>query len=88
MRDNIGADFSALQTYKLQRKILIHAPDLVVALKLNERQLDQVLNVGKLYLLKSARRELQQLAGEFFDRLARFDPGAVFVKLNGTRWGK
>ncbi|XP_062556981.1 TELO2-interacting protein 1 homolog [Armigeres subalbatus] len=83
MRANVGADFSALQTYKLQRKILAHAPTLVSSLKLNERQLDQVLNVGKLYLTKSPRRELQQLAREFFDQLALYDPGAVFVKLNG-----
>ncbi|XP_058450442.1 TELO2-interacting protein 1 homolog [Malaya genurostris] len=83
MRSNIGADFSALQTFKLQRKILVHIPELVKWLKLNERQLNQVLSVTKLYLVaRSERRELQQLAASCFDRLAaEYDAGAVFVKL-------
>ncbi|KXJ77559.1 hypothetical protein RP20_CCG007224 [Aedes albopictus] len=88
MVSNVDADFSAVQTYKLQRKILTHGPSLVSSMKLNERQLDEVLNVGKLYLVKSPRRELQQLAREFFDQLARYDPGAVFVKLLGCGSGK
>ncbi|EAT43486.1 AAEL005047-PA [Aedes aegypti] len=83
MTANIDADFSALQTYKLQRRILTHAPSLVSSMKLNERQLDQVLNVGKLYLVKSPRRELQQLAREFFEQLSQYDPGAVVLKLHG-----
>ncbi|XP_058812988.1 TELO2-interacting protein 1 homolog [Topomyia yanbarensis] len=86
MQSNIGADFSALQTFKLQRTILTHIPELVSWLKLNERQLDQVLNVTKLYLLhRSERRELQQLARTCFDRLAaEYDAGAVFVKFTGV----
>ncbi|XP_055593620.1 TELO2-interacting protein 1 homolog [Uranotaenia lowii] len=85
MKQNLTADFSALQTYKLQRKILVQAPALVVSLRLNERQLDQVLEVGKLYLDRSERKELQHLAKGFFDQLARYDPAAVFVKLNSSR---
>lgn len=88
MRDNVGADYSAHQTFKLQQKILTHSPALVAALKLNERQLDQVLEVGKLYIQRSERRELQQLAKTFFDRLSEYDPGAVFIKLNAAKRGK
>ncbi|XP_053690294.1 TELO2-interacting protein 1 homolog [Sabethes cyaneus] len=85
MRDSVSADCSAHQTFKLQRKILTHAPELVIWLQLNERQLDRVLEVVKLYIDRrhpNQRRELQSLARSCFERLAaRYDPGAVFVKL-------
>ncbi|XP_055617312.1 TELO2-interacting protein 1 homolog [Toxorhynchites rutilus septentrionalis] len=87
MRDSVSADYSARQTFNLQRKVLTHAPALVASLKLNERQLDQVLEVGKLYLQRSERRELQQLAKLFLDRLREYDSGAVFIKLNASKRG-
>ncbi|XP_055523883.1 TELO2-interacting protein 1 homolog [Wyeomyia smithii] len=86
MRESLSADSSALQAFKLQRKILTYTPELVIWLRLNERQLDQVLEVVKLYLHRrhpDQRRELQSLARTCCERLATsYDPGAVFIKLS------
>uniref|UniRef100_A0A1Q3F3A1 Uncharacterized protein n=1 Tax=Culex tarsalis TaxID=7177 RepID=A0A1Q3F3A1_CULTA len=83
MAEHVDADFSAHQTYKLQRKVLERGAELVRWLRLNERQLDQVLNVARLYRERSGRRELRELAGKMFEEVARYDPGAVWVKVNG-----
>ncbi|EDS32815.1 conserved hypothetical protein [Culex quinquefasciatus] len=78
MTDHVAADFGAHQTYKLQRKVLERGAELVRWLRLNERQLDQVLNVARLYRERSERRELRELAGKMFeDVAARYDPGAM-----------
>ncbi|XP_052866264.1 TELO2-interacting protein 1 homolog [Anopheles cruzii] len=81
MKNNWDADFSAHQVFKMQRKFLLSLPDLVKDLALNERQLDEALEVVRLYLEKCERKELKKHAWDCIQRLKCVNSFAVFLKV-------
>ncbi|XP_050068435.1 TELO2-interacting protein 1 homolog [Anopheles maculipalpis] len=80
MQDHWNADASAHQVYKLQCKFLASVDELVRNLNFSEKQLDQVLEVVRLYLEKCERRELRKRAAECMQRMRTVNSLAVFLK--------
>ncbi|XP_035777881.1 TELO2-interacting protein 1 homolog [Anopheles albimanus] len=80
MASNWNADFSAHQVFKLQCRFLQSLPCLVQQLNFNEKQLDEALEVVRLYLEKCERRELQRHASECMQHMRAVDSLAVFLK--------
>ncbi|XP_050100341.1 TELO2-interacting protein 1 homolog [Anopheles aquasalis] len=81
MTSNWNADFGAHQVFKLQCRFLQSLPCLVQQLNFNEKQLDQALEVVRLYLEKSERRELQRHASECMQHMKAVDSLAVYLKV-------
>ncbi|XP_035891600.1 TELO2-interacting protein 1 homolog [Anopheles stephensi] len=80
MKDHWNADASAHQVYKLQCKFLTSIDELVRNLNFSEKQLDQVLEVIRLYWEKCERRELKKRAAECMQRMRAINSLAVFLK--------
>ncbi|XP_053670074.1 TELO2-interacting protein 1 homolog [Anopheles nili] len=80
MLDHWDTDASAHQVYKLQCKFFAHIDELVRNLSFDEREMDQVLEVVRLYLQKAERRELKKLAAECMNRMRSINSLAVFLK--------
>uniref|UniRef100_A0A4Y0BNQ6 Uncharacterized protein n=1 Tax=Anopheles funestus TaxID=62324 RepID=A0A4Y0BNQ6_ANOFN len=80
MKEHWNADGSAHQVYKLQCKFLTSIDELVRNLNFSEKQLDQVLDVVRLYWEKSERRELKKCAAECMQRMRNINSLAVFLK--------
>ncbi|XP_049533532.1 TELO2-interacting protein 1 homolog [Anopheles darlingi] len=81
MTSNWNADFSAHHVFKLQCRFLQSLPCLVQQLNFNEKQLDQALEVVRLYFEKSERRDLQRAASECMQHMKAVDSMAVFLKV-------
>uniref|UniRef100_A0A182N5R8 Uncharacterized protein n=1 Tax=Anopheles dirus TaxID=7168 RepID=A0A182N5R8_9DIPT len=69
MTDHWNADTSAHQVYKLQCKFMSSIDDLVKHLNFSEKQLDQALEVVRLYWERCERRELKRRAAECMQRM-------------------
>uniref|UniRef100_A0A182PPY3 Uncharacterized protein n=1 Tax=Anopheles epiroticus TaxID=199890 RepID=A0A182PPY3_9DIPT len=69
MQDHWNADASAHQVYKLQCKFLTSIDGLVQNLNFSEKQLDQTLEIVRLYWKKCERRELRKQAAECLQRM-------------------
>ncbi|XP_053659080.1 TELO2-interacting protein 1 homolog [Anopheles marshallii] len=80
MKEHWNADASAHQVFKLQCKFLASIDDLVRNLNLSEKQLDNVLEVVRLYWEKAERRELKKRAAECMQRMKTINSLAVFLK--------
>uniref|UniRef100_A0A6E8VIW0 Uncharacterized protein n=1 Tax=Anopheles coluzzii TaxID=1518534 RepID=A0A6E8VIW0_ANOCL len=84
MREHWNADPGAHQVYKLQCKFLTSIDGLVRNLNFSEKQLDQTLEIIRLYWVKSERRELKKQAAECLQRMRSINSLAVFVKCGCT----
>ncbi|KFB53565.1 AGAP004152-PA-like protein [Anopheles sinensis] len=80
MTDHWDADASAHQVYKMQCKFFASIADLVRDLRIGEKQLDQALEVVRMYLEKSERRELKKRAADCLKQMRKLDSLAVFLK--------
>uniref|UniRef100_A0A182LZ06 Uncharacterized protein n=1 Tax=Anopheles culicifacies TaxID=139723 RepID=A0A182LZ06_9DIPT len=80
MKEHWNAEASAHQVYKLQCKFLTSIDELVRNLNFSEKQLDQVLEVVRLYWEKSERRELKKRAAECMQRMRTINSLAVYLK--------
>uniref|UniRef100_A0A182QAG5 Uncharacterized protein n=1 Tax=Anopheles farauti TaxID=69004 RepID=A0A182QAG5_9DIPT len=80
MVDNWNADASAHQVYKLQCKFLASIDDLVRHLNFSDKQMDQALEIVRLYWEKCERRELKRRAAECMQRMRTINSFAVYLK--------
>uniref|UniRef100_A0A182JX35 TTI1 C-terminal TPR domain-containing protein n=1 Tax=Anopheles christyi TaxID=43041 RepID=A0A182JX35_9DIPT len=69
MRNHWNADTSAHKVYKLQSKFFTSIDGLVRNLNFSEKQLDQTLEIIRMYWEKSERKELKKQAFECLQRM-------------------
>uniref|UniRef100_A0A182ITA8 Uncharacterized protein n=1 Tax=Anopheles atroparvus TaxID=41427 RepID=A0A182ITA8_ANOAO len=80
MTEHCDADASAHQVFKMQCKFLTSIAYLVRDLRMGEKQLDQALEVVRMYLERSERRELKKRAADCLKQMRKLDSLAVFLK--------
>lgn len=66
----------------MQKELLISLPDIVMSIKITERDFSDILDAAIPLLNKNASPLLQQLCVDFVLKFTEYNEPAVYVKLN------